>query len=244
MYFWICLAYVSGTVSLVFFVVFLSVGSFHLIQLDLSFSVALAWNTLLSAVFFIQHSGMVRRFFRQRLAQLVADSFHGLIYTIASGFILTLCMMLWQRTGEPIILFEGIPAWFCRGLFSLALLGFAWGAYALKTLDTFGVKPALSVLRGRSPVPSPFVVKGPYRWVRHPLYFFTLVLFWSYPAPTPDRLLFNVLWSVWIFAATFAEERDLVSHFGDSYVQYQRAVPRIFPWRPPISVSFSLSNNS
>ena len=33
------------------------------------------------------------------------------------------------------------------------------------------------------------VVRGPYRWVRHPLYLTTLLMIWSYPDLTADRLL-------------------------------------------------------
>ena len=120
-----------------------------------------------------------------------------------------------------------------RILFILAIAGFAWGVRALGSFDTFGIRPVVALLRNSQTRQYPFVVKGPYRWVRHPLYFFTLVLFWSCPAITPDRLLFNVLWTVWVVLATFLEERDLVSQFGDSYVQYQREVPMIFPWRIP-----------
>jgi protein-S-isoprenylcysteine O-methyltransferase Ste14 len=91
----------------------------------------------------------------------------------------------------------------------------------------------VALLRGTRTRQFPFVIKGPYRWVRHPLYFFALILFWACPVITLDRLLFNILWTVWVILATVLEERDLVSKFGDAYVQYQREVPMIFPWRAP-----------
>jgi protein-S-isoprenylcysteine O-methyltransferase Ste14 len=33
------------------------------------------------------------------------------------------------------------------------------------------------------------MAKGPYRWVRHPLYLFLMVIIWSGPVLTLDRLL-------------------------------------------------------
>ncbi|MDH3457921.1 MAG: isoprenylcysteine carboxylmethyltransferase family protein [Gemmatimonadota bacterium] len=231
----VVLASVLGSASLLLLVSFLFLGNFHFFQLGLGSTTALAWDALLSAAFFLQHSGMVRRSFRQRLEPFVSDPFHGLIFTIASASTLTLCLILWQRAGEPIGQLDGAPAWLMRILFILAIAGFAWGVRALGSFDTFGIRRVVALLRNSQTRQHPFVVKGPYRWVRHPLYFFALVLFWSCPAITPDRLLFNILWTVWVVLATFLEERDLVYQFGDPYIQYQREVPMIFPWRisPP-----------
>jgi len=79
----------------------------------------------------------------------------------------------------------------------------------------------------------PMTVKGAYRWMRHPLYFFMLLMIWSYPELTIDRLLFNVLWTVWIIIGTMMEERDLVSYFGDQYSIYQKKVPMIITYKIP-----------
>jgi protein-S-isoprenylcysteine O-methyltransferase Ste14 len=48
-----------------------------------------------------------------------------------------------------------------------------------------------------------------------------------------DRLLFNVLWTVWMVAGTRWEEKDLAGEFGDDYRSYQRTVPMLLPWRGP-----------
>ena len=232
-YLGIVFASVLGSASLFLLAVFLFLGSFHFIPFGLSPAAALAWDALLSATFFLQHSCMVRRSFRQRLERFVLEPFQGMVYTIASGSVLILCLVLWQRASEPIVLLEGPLGWLLRALFVLAVVGFAWGTLSLGSFDAFGIRPAIAHLRGISSPHDPFVISGPYRWVRHPLYFFTLVLFWSCPAITPDRLLFNVLWTAWIVLATLFEERDLVSHLGQSYVRYQREVPMILPWRMP-----------
>lgn len=232
-YLGIVLARVLGAASLALLVVFLFVGSFHFFRFGFDPAAALAWNALLSAGFFLQHSGMIRRSFRRRLERVIAEPFHGLVYTIASGTVLILCLVLWQRAGEPIVRLEGPVGWGLRACFLLAMAGFAWGIGALGSFDTFGVRPAIAHLRGVQPEDSPFLVKGPFRWVRHPLYFFALVLFWSCPVITPDRLLFNVVWTVWVVLGTILEERDLVAHFGEVYARYQREVPMILPWRRP-----------
>jgi methanethiol S-methyltransferase len=66
-----------------------------------------------------------------------------------------------------------------------------------------------------------------------------LVLIWSVPEISLDRLVFNALWTAWIVIGTILEERDLVTEFGDRYRHYQKVVPMLLPWqgligrRPP-----------
>lgn len=219
--------------SLLLLLIYLFLGSICFFRLNCSYMTALVWNTALSLVFFLQHSGMVRRSFRQRLERFVPEQFHGLVYGVSSSIVLILCLVLWQRIDPPIFKLEGALNYSVRVIFILGLAGFAWGAYSLNYPDSFGTRQARAHLQGKEVPDSPFVVKGPYRWVRHPFYFLAIVLFWSCPIMTLDRLLFNVLWTVWVVIATFLEERDLVSSFGEVYVRYQRQVPMILPWRIP-----------
>ncbi len=81
------------------------------------------------------------------------------------------------------------------------------------------------------------MVRGAYRWVRHPLYLFMLVLIWSSLDLTLDRLLFDALWTAWIVVGTILEERDLVAEMGEAYLAYQRRVPMLVPWRRPADES-------
>jgi protein-S-isoprenylcysteine O-methyltransferase Ste14 len=84
---------------------------------------------------------------------------------------------------------------------------------------------------------SPLASKGPYRFVRHPIYFFILLMLWSYPDITLDRLLFNILFSNWMVLATFWEEKDLKDAFGEAYRDYQKRVPMLIPWKLTTSIN-------
>lgn len=235
--------YLLGSASLFLLLVFLYLGSFHFFRFNLGATVALVWNALLCLAFFLQHSGMVRRSFRHRFERIVPEAFYGLVYTVASGFVLVLCLVLWQRTSVTVVRLEGAFVWFCRALFILSIVGFAWGARIFGSFDAFGVRAAIAHMRGTRSRQHSFVMKGPYRWVRHPFYFFALVLIWSCPVITSDRLLFNILWTIWIVVGTILEERDLISHFGDVYVRYQQQVPMIIPWRGPAHRSPGSNNH-
>ena len=60
-----------GRASMLLFVVFLFAGSLGLVELGYSEATVLLWDGLLSLLFFVQHSGMIRRGFRAGLSSLV-----------------------------------------------------------------------------------------------------------------------------------------------------------------------------
>jgi protein-S-isoprenylcysteine O-methyltransferase Ste14 len=108
---------------------------------------------------------------------------------------------------------------------------------SLAGFDAFGVRALRLRLRGERHEPAGLAIRGAYRYVRHPLYLFVLLLIWSAPQMSADRLLFNVLWTAWIVIGARLEERDLVGEFGDAYRDYQRRVPMLVPWRRPAAKS-------
>jgi protein-S-isoprenylcysteine O-methyltransferase Ste14 len=212
------------------FAVFLYVGHLNLVNLGLGEPQALLLNASLSLAFFTQHSVMVRKSFNQFLSRFLPEVYNGAIYSITSGIFLFLVVIFWQRT-SVLLAAEGITRVLLRVMFILPIAGFIWGNKALGFFDPSGIKAILDYQKGRKPRPVVFTVKGPYRWVRHPLYLFMIVMIWSCPNLTKDRLLFNILWSAWIFFGTMLEERDLVEQFGDAYLDYQQKVPMLFPFK-------------
>ena len=230
------LAWSIGSASLVAFLgLFVFLGSLNLIDLALGETAKLTWDALLCLAFFAQHSGMVRRSYRRWSARFIPSHYDGATYTIASGVALLVLVVFWQESTHTLAASEGMLRWLPRAVYIISIAGFAWGIMALGSFDTFGPRPILDRLRGTDSPPQPFTVHGPYRWVRHPLYSFCLLMIWSCPDLTVDRLLFNVLWTAWIIVGTVLEERDLVAAFGETYRDYQRKVPMLIPCRlrPP-----------
>jgi protein-S-isoprenylcysteine O-methyltransferase Ste14 len=225
------LAVLFGGGSLMAFLLFLLTGSPELISLNFCANEVLWWDAALSIAFFLQHSGMVRRSFRQWLDHFLPAEYEGAVYAIASGIVLLALIVLWQKSATAFTVPRGVLRWLFYIVYLLSFTGFIWGTRALKAFDPYGLRPILGRLRGRKPRPMLFVVRGPYRWVRHPLYLFMILMIWSCPDLTRDRLLFNSLWTVWIVIGSILEERDLVLEFGDVYREYQRRVPMLIPRR-------------
>lgn len=98
------------------------------------------------------------------------------------------------------------------------------------TLLKIGRRTRLEERSGRT---EPLVITGPYRYVRHPLYFGVVVLvlgWWLLLGYT--FLLFSAIFLLlWYnFVLTPFEEKELKAVFGEQYEQYMKEVPRMIPF--------------
>lgn len=226
-------AILIGWGSLLLFGVFLVIGPIAIVRFCAKERQVLLWDGMLSILFFIQHSGMIRTSFRTWLSPIIPRHYHPSIYAVTSGIALTAVVFLWQSSQTVLYQAEGLLRLLARAISVFAIVGFSWGVRALGNIDTFGLNPIRAYLRGKQLRAPNVIVRGPYLWVRHPLYFFMLVLIWSFSDVSLDRLLFNVLWTLWVVLGTYLEEKDLVAEFGEKYRHYQKTVPMLFPWRFP-----------
>jgi protein-S-isoprenylcysteine O-methyltransferase Ste14 len=209
---------------------FLFAVSFNLVSLGLGEIQALVFDALLCLAFFIQHSSMARKSFYQRAARFLPAQYGGVIYIVASGVVVLALVIFWQESAYALITPQGLVSWSLRAIFFLAIGCVIW-ALSTGFFVLYRLQPTLDDLRGMEPKQAPLITHGPYRWVRHPLYLSSLLLLWSYPDLTLDRLLLNLLFTVWVIAGILLEERKLMAAYGEAYRSYQREVPMMIPWR-------------
>jgi methanethiol S-methyltransferase len=224
-------AYFFCGASLLAFGVFLFAGSFQLFNLGFGPIRILFMDAVLSLLFFVQHSVMVRRSFRRNTEKFLPEGYYPAVYAIVSGIVLSIMLLFWQKSSWLLGSASGLYYWWFRFMFIASVAGFAWGNRSLSFFDPLGVKRIFFQMKNKPFKSSPFSVRGPYKLVRHPLYFSLLVMMWAIPDLTADRLLFNVLWTSWIVIGSFLEEKDLVEEFGDDYKEYQRNVPMLLPFQ-------------
>jgi protein-S-isoprenylcysteine O-methyltransferase Ste14 len=223
-------AYIFGGGGMLAWMLFLLMGPLAGFDWGLGQPASLLIDTLLCLLFFAQHSIMIRRRFRLWLTRIVRAEFHGALYAFASGTCLLALTLFWQPAGDPLWRPADPVRWAMLLLFLTAGAGTWWGTRALGAFDALGVRSALQAIGKRRPETIvALTIRGPYRWVRHPLYLFSLIIIWSGPVFTLDRLLHNLLWTIWIVIGARLEERDLVDCFGDAYRRYQQLVPMLLP---------------
>lgn len=79
------------------------------------------------------------------------------------------------------------------------------------------------------PTDDGFVVQGPFRFMRHPLYVFSMIALVFHPYMTVKWLLLIILSAAYFLIGSKFEERRLVDRFGDRYITYQKEVPAFIP---------------
>ena len=78
-------------------------------------------------------------------------------------------------------------------------------------------------------------IEGPYKYSRHPVYFFSIIFLIF--RPEMDLFYAGLLIAIisYFYIGSFYEERKLVEKFGERYIDYQKNTPRIFPFKRAIN---------
>ena len=163
----------------------------------------------------------------ERIAGKGIRRYYRLFYVVIAG--LTLLPILAMVALLPARVLWVIPTpwlYLTLTLQGLALLGLLVTVLQVDTLAFIGLRQLTQPDIERR---NELVTRGFYRWVRHPLYFFSLVVFWLFPYMTDLVLAFVIASSLYFIIGTIPEERKLVAIHGEAYRQYQRDVPRIIP---------------
>lgn len=231
-----------GIGSLTAFSVFLLFGPFTAFPFVHGDAARLAVDAGLSLAFFAQHSAMARNAVRRRIGRWTGDAGVLAAYAIASSIALVGVLLLWQRSDAVVIALSSPWRWVWRGWALVAWVGGLWSRRVLGAIDTFGDRAlrqaaqSAPTTREAPRVSAVLCREGPYRHVRHPMYVCTILLLWSGPDLTADRLLLGVLWTTWILVSARWEEANLLREFGEAYEAYRRAVPMWLPRRRPAAL--------
>lgn len=113
-----------------------------------------------------------------------------------------------------------------------ALFGMAVSLWRVNLMRFFGFLQFIRLLHDEPNPRDPpvLVTKGIHRWVRHPLYFFSLIFLWLTPVMTFNILAFNISVTAYFWIGSIFEERKLQQEFGIAYREHQQTVPRLLPF--------------
>jgi len=182
---------------------------------------ALAWDAVLLTIFACHHSLFAREPVKTALAPLAGDLLRS-IYVWAASLLLLIVCIAWRPVGGTVFDVSGPVAALFAIVQVTGVAVIAWSVRQIDPLELAGIRAGVS---------QPLQIIGPYRFVRHPLYFGWILAVFGTHHLTGDRLAFAVLTSLYLVIAIPWEERSLVREFGDAYTRYTAEVPwRVIPY--------------
>ena len=152
----------------------------------------------------------------------------SLYVLIASGILLVM-FWCWQPISHSLADQYAVAADLVSGV---CLVGWAIVLVSTFQIDHFELFGLRQVWQSTHSQPQTTVgFKRPllYRFVRHPMMFGFLLVFWAAPTMTLDRLALALGMTIYIVIGVSFEERALRRQFGAEYEQYQAETPRLIP---------------
>ncbi len=170
---------------------------------------------------------------REIVSTRTTDGTYRLLYNLIAIFTFAPVLVLpGLLIDTPIYRFPNWALFLTLPVQIAALFGMAVSLWRVNLMRFFGVRQFIRLLHEEPDPRDPpvLVTKGIHRWVRHPLYFFSLLFIWLTPVMTANILAFNIGVTIYFRIGSIFEERKLVQEFGTVYREHQQTVPRLFPF--------------
>lgn len=195
-----------------------------------SVPVAVIVDIALVALFGLQHSIMARPGFKAGWTKIVPAPIERSVYCLATAAVLVVLFAFWHELPQPVWHVENAAfrtvLW---TLFGLGILVVFISTWLISHFELFGLAQAWSHFRGRELPQQKFRTPAFYKLVRHPIYLGFFVALWATPEMSLGHVILSSSMTIYLVIGATFEERDLVSHFGATYVEYQSRVSMIIP---------------
>ena len=173
-----------------------------------------------------------------RLKKLVARRWptimpaYRLLFNVLSVILLLPLLWLMQQNPGPVAWqWHGNWSLLMNGLALAAIGGFIWSLKSYDNMVFLGWTQWKYRHQGCED-PDHLHISTLHRFVRHPWYFFILVILWTQDIHLSQLVTYSLI-TLYFIIGSHLEERKLMKCYGDAYRQYCQRVPGLvpLPWR-------------
>lgn len=228
-------SYIVGLAGLTAFMLYMGSWSFLPIHInsqtaESNTAQAIAVNGLIMVLFGLHHSLAARTEFKEKLIRLMPAEIERSLYVLISGLFMFAICLYWQplagtvwSTSNPTVTLV---------LQTVHVLGWLVLVVATFEIDHFhlmGLKQSFSMNPSEGDrLKENFL----YGIVRHPIQTGVLLGVWSTANMSMTQFMLSVCMTLYIFIGLYFEEKSLIAHFGDTYLEYKKRVPAVVPLWP------------
>lgn len=177
-------------------------------------------DIVLFSLFAFHHSLFARGPVRAWVSRHVSPYLERSVYVWVASVLFILTCADWQYVQGVAWNVEGAWAWL---LHVAQLLGVVLTIRSAAMIDAFELA-GIRQLAATPPNEPEFTTRGPYGWVRHPIYAGWFLIVWPVALMTMTRLVFAAVSCGYLLAAIPLEERSLRATTAGAYERYMHAV--------------------
>lgn len=193
---------------------------------------------LLFSLFAFSHTWLASRKLKTALAAKIGSriAFYRMFYNVSS---ILFFLAFLAVTPKPDAIIYDLQFPFDIITFALqvlSLIGLIWTFSQFDSKEFLGISQIARFMNGTYSAETldekqELIFVGPFKYMRHPVYFFFILFLGFRPQMTIFYLVMFICCVAYFYVGSIHEEKKLVEVFGEQYSKYQKRTPRIFPFR-------------
>ncbi len=185
-------------------------------------------------VYFVLHSLAASIMMKQWVAKHWPDvmPFYRLAFNVLAVILsLPLLIVMFLYPGESLWQWQGVGFYLTSAVALLAVFGFFYSLQYYDLSEFWGTRQLKEHITSVYDQES-FHISPLHHYVRHPWYFFALVIIWTRDVSTIQLLVYLLVTAYFVLGSRM-EEQKLIAYHGEVYRKYQKKVAGIvpLPWK-------------
>ena len=176
-----------------------------------------AVNLLLFGIFALHHSVFARTPVRRGVAGMVPAGLERTFYVAVASILLIVVCFGWRLLSGTLWQVEGVGRWLLHAVQLAGVVIIVCSVRIVNARELAGLAPV-------SPAQTDLQARGPYGWIRHPIYAGWLLVTFAVPLMTATRLAFAAAAAVYLLVAIPLEEGTLRRTAPEPFRRYAARV--------------------